>query len=158
MDLIGLEILRQELAADAKVVAGAVQQARDHVNRDAPGRLEACAYELHRGYNVIERALERLCEAFENHFERRGEYHERLLERMTLDLPGLRPAFLPIGARQLLREWKGFRHVVRHAYDLEIDPARLTRMCGVAAEVAAQFPGWCSRFLSHVEDALDRCE
>ena len=155
MDLIGLEILRQELAADAGVVETAVQQARGHVDRDTPGCLEACAYELHRGYNVIERALERICEAFENHFERRGEYHERLLERMTLDLPGLRPAFLPIGARQLLREWKGFRHVVRHAYDLEIDPARLARVCEVAAEVATQFPNWCSQFLTTVEEEIE---
>ena len=154
MDLIALEILRQELAADAAVVTVATARAGDHLARPVPGHLEACAYELHRGYNVIERSLERVCEVFENHFERRGDYHERLLERLSLDLPGLRPAFLPQGSRERLREWKGFRHVVRHAYDLEFDAGRLKRLADIAAAISNEFPQWCEGFLKSVAGEL----
>jgi len=147
MDLITREILRSELAADAAVIAEATRQAAGHLARQVPGHREACAFELHRGYNVIERAMERVCEACENHFEKRGDYHERLLERLSLDLPGMRPAFLPAGGRERLREWKGFRHVVRHAYDITFDPERLQRLVHLASGLAADFPTWTSAFL-----------
>ncbi len=155
MDLIALEILRQELAVDAAVVADATARAGEHLARSVPGRHEACAYELHRGYNVIERSLERICELFENHFERRGDYHERLLERLSLDLPGLRPAFLPRGSRESLREWKGFRQVVRHAYDLEFDAGRLRRLADIAGSISKEFPQWCEEFLKVVAGGLE---
>ena len=154
MDLIALEILRRELAADAEVVAEATSRAGEHLARSVPGHLEACAYELHRGYNVIEHSLERVCEAFENHFERRGDYHERLLERLSLDLPGLRPAFLPKGSRERLREWKGFRHVVRHAYDLEFDAVRLERLVEIATAISNEFSRWGEVFLEAVTREL----
>lgn len=147
MDLIAKEILRTELLADGAVVAAAVRHAAEHLEQSVPGHLEACAFELHRGYNVIERSMERICEACENHFEKRGDYHERLLERLALDLPGMRPAFLPAGCRERLREWKGFRHVVRHAYDITFDPERLARLVCLAQGISAEFPGWVNSFL-----------
>lgn len=155
MDLTAREILRSELLADAAVVAEAALRASAHLARRVPGHLEACAFELHRGYNVIERAMERVCEACENHFERRGDYHERLLERLSLDLPGMRPAYLPAGSRERLREWKGFRHVVRHAYDITFDQERLQRVVDLASRLAAEFPGWTSAFLDALEVAGD---
>jgi hypothetical protein len=39
--------------------------------------------------------FERVCEDFENHFEKRGEYHEKLIQRLSLNLEGIRPAFIP---------------------------------------------------------------
>ena len=39
--------------------------------------------------------LERICEAFENHFEKRGDYHEGSSSRLNLRLEGIRPAFIP---------------------------------------------------------------
>jgi len=150
MDLIAREILRRELTADAKVIANAVNRAATFLGLDTPGHLEAAAYELHRGYNVMEQALERGCRACENHLDPGRDYHERLLERLELDLPGIRPAFLPEGVRKRLREWKGFRHVVRHAYDLEFDSDRLTDVLEVAQEASSAFPDWGARFLQDV--------
>ncbi len=72
-----------------------------------------------RLYNVFEKILERLCRGFENHFDERDDYHERLIQRLALALPGIRPAFIPQDALRNVRELKGFRHLVRHAYDLE---------------------------------------
>ena len=62
----------------------------------------------------MEKAFERLCEAFENHLEKTGRYHDTLIERVTLDLKGIRPAFLPADAVRDIRELKGFRHLFRH--------------------------------------------
>ena len=43
------------------------------------------------------------------------EADERLIQRLALTLPGIRPAFIPKDGVRAVRELKGFRHVVRHA-------------------------------------------
>lgn len=108
MDSLGLQILIRELEEDGRVFAEATALARERVGQDHPGSLEACAYELNRSYNILEKCFERVCTAFENHFEKRGDYHERLIERLSLDLPGIRPAFLPPSFRGTVRDLKGF--------------------------------------------------
>jgi hypothetical protein len=146
MDAPGLTILLKELEADCAVARDAARKAALRLNESAPGHLEACAYELGRLYNVIERMLERICFEFENHLEQRGDYHERLLQRLSLDLDGIRPAFLPRDQVSQLRELKGFRHVMRHAYDLTLRADRLAELAGIAERVADQLPDWCRTF------------
>jgi hypothetical protein len=94
--------------------------------------------------------LERLCEEFENHLEKRGDYHERLLQRLSIDLNGLRPAFIPKERVSSLRELKGFRHVTRHAYDLTLRSDRLAELSAIAEQLAAHLPVWCSEFAKNV--------
>lgn len=150
MDSVGLEILERELAADRKVLADAAQKAAARIHESSPGHLEACAYEMARFYTVFERMLENICEAFENHFERQGDWHEKLLVRLSLDLPGLRPAFFPQGGLADLREIKRFRHMIRHAYDLELRADRLQELVAIVERVEAAVPGWCASFSSAV--------
>ena len=76
MDRIGLEILHQELIADARVLQDSALAARARVAQTFTGSTEACGYQLNRFYNILERGFERICESFENHFEKRGDYHE----------------------------------------------------------------------------------
>lgn len=109
MDSTALTILVKELESDAAVIRDAAEKAGLRLQQESPGHLESCAYELGRTYNVLERALERICDAFENHLEKRGDYHEKLLQRLALELPGIRPGFIPADALLPLRELKGFR-------------------------------------------------
>lgn len=150
MDAVGFEILRRELEADGAVLAEAARRARQRIEERGPGHLEACAFELGRFYNVLEKMLERICEGFENHFERRGDYHEKLLQRLAIGLPGLRPAFIPAGALADLRELKGFRHVVRHAYDLTLRETRVREIAEIAEKVAQALPAWHAAFAAEV--------
>jgi len=155
MDATALTILLQELQADAAVIQDAARKAGLHLEQETTGRLEACAYELSRAYNVAERALERICGAFENHFEKQGDYHERLLLRLSLQVPGIRPAFVPADRLTLLRELKGFRHVVRHAYDLTLRADRLLELSRLAQQLAQEFPSWCAAFNRQVRAEQD---
>lgn len=150
MDIVGLAILERELAADAAVMRDAGAKAMLRLNDRAGGHAEACAYELARFYTILENAFERVCLAFENHFDKRHDYHERLLQRMALDLPGIRPAFGPATELAALRDLKGFRHVVRHAYDLTLRPARLTELAADAERIGADFPNWVANFTAAV--------
>jgi len=150
MDAAGLTILLAELEADCSVLADAGRKAGLRLRDQCPGHLEACAYELARLYNVLEKMLERVCEAFENHFEKRGDYHEKLIRRLNLRLDGIRPAFIPAGRADEVRELEGFRHVARHAYDLTLRPDRLSELVSVAERLAAELPAWCADFAGKV--------
>ncbi len=146
MDAVGLTVLLKEIEADCAVIQNAADKARARLGESTDGRLEACAYELARLYNTLEKILERICLSFENHFEKQGDYHERLIQRLALVLPGIRPAFIPQDSVRAVRELKGFRHVVRHAYDLEFREERMKELAAVAAQLAAQLPVWSADF------------
>jgi hypothetical protein len=146
LDSAGVNILLRELAADCEVARDAAHKAGQRARLDSPGHLEACAYELARIFNVIEKMLEQICEAFENHFEKRGDYHERLVQRLGLDLKGIRPAFIPQDRLAEVRELKGFRHVMRHAYELTLRADRLAELARLAEQLAADLPQWCADF------------
>jgi len=154
VDRVGLTILEQELQADATVMAEAAELAFERLSDEHPGHLAACGYELNRFYNVLEKSFERLCEAFENHIDKSGEYHQRLLERVSLDLPGIRPKFMPVEFRRAVRDLKGFRHFFRHAYDPILRRDRLTELVGAARQVAHAFPDWIRGFCSTVAAEL----
>jgi hypothetical protein len=150
MDFVGLEILERELAADRRVLLDAARKASDRIGETHPGHLEACAYELARFYTVFERMLESICEAFENHFERDGDWHEKILTRLSLDLPGLRPALIPESAVGNLRELERFRHLIRHAYDLTLRQERLQELAQFAAQASSALPAWHTEFVAAV--------
>lgn len=155
MDRVGLAILGQELESDAAVMAEAARLAGERLSDEHAGHLSACGYELNRFYNVLEKSFERLCGAFENHFEKSGDYHERLLERVSLDLPGIRPRFLPLEHKSQVRELKSFRHFFRHAYDPILRRDRLSELVADACAVSAAFPGWVERFSTMILADLD---
>lgn len=146
MDAVGLTVMLKEIEADCAVIQDAAHKAQVRLGDSTDGRLEACAYELARLYNVLEKVLERICHGFENHFDKRDDHHERLIQRLALALPGIRPAFIPKDSVRMVRELKGFRHVVRHAYDLEFREERMKELAALAAQLAAQLPVWSANF------------
>ena len=146
MDLVGLQVLKQEFDADARILAGAVTKAVEWIDRGRDGDLEACAYEMNRWYTTFERTLERICSAFENHFDRRGNYHEKLLHRLTLDIPGIRPALIPQESVDELTQLRRFRHLIRHAYDLTLRQERLRELVSSAQKLSAVIPAWYDTF------------
>ncbi len=83
------------------------------------------AYLLHNLYGALEDAFLEIARTFENCIEDPSRYHRELLNRMQLDVPGIRPKLLSGESRIVLDELRGFRHVFRHAYDYELDPDKV---------------------------------
>lgn len=150
MDAAGLNILLAELMADCEVAHGAAQKAAERIKLESPGHLEACAYELARCHNVLEKMFERICGGFENNFEKRGDYHEKLIQRLVLKLKGIRAAFIAKDSAADIRELKGFRHIMRHAYELTLRADRLADLVGIAGPVTAELPACCRSFADRV--------
>ena len=88
---------------------------------DSSERKSHLGYLLHNLYCALEDLLQEVAKTFENRLEDPARYHRELLQRMHLDIPGIRPRLLHTPGYQLLNELRGFRHIFRHAYDYELD-------------------------------------
>ena len=93
----------------------------------------AVGYYLHSFYNGCENIFRAVARFFENDLTA-DSWHADLLKRMRLEINGYRPAVIDDELYSLLNDFRGFRHVFRHAYTFELDwererlvASRLTR-------------------------------
>ncbi len=135
---------------DVRVAVEAGQAAAARYARQDEVGYEACAHHLSRMFNVIEQMGLRVAKAFENNIDDEQGWHGALLKRLALAIPGVRPALIPPELRLALNELKAFRHVIVHAYDLQLDPEKLALVLKYAAQVAGSLPGATIRFLDSV--------
>ncbi len=147
MDAVGLQTLGDEMREDCRVATDALRKAHYRYEREDEIGYEACAHQLCRMYNAIEQMGVRVAKLFENNIDNDQGWHSALLTRLAIRIDGVRPALLPQDLKAPLRELKAFRHVVVHAYELELDPEKLTLILKYADQVAA-------RLLSLVDDFL----
>lgn len=87
--------------------------------------LESLAYQLHNLYCAFEDLFRIVAHFFENHIDERVGWHKELLGRMTLEIKGVRPRFISEAAYEFLSDLRGFRHVFRHAYGVELEAEKI---------------------------------
>ena len=75
-------------------------------------------------YTCLEMAFVRISKFFENNLEQ-DRWHKHLLEKMTLEIPGIRIAVLSDNSYRLLDEFLRFRHFKRYYYDYNYDEDRM---------------------------------
>jgi len=92
---------------------------------DHPLDWAALGYTLHAVYTAMENYFLRVSKFFENDLPN-DNWHKELLDRMVLNLPGIRPPLLEENTARLIDELRAFRHVFRNLYDDKLDPDRLT--------------------------------
>ena len=75
-------------------------------------------------YTCLETGFLRISRVFENEVDTR-QWHRSLLERMTVDIPTIRPRVLSDGTFRCLDELMRFRHFRRYYYDRKYDRERM---------------------------------
>jgi len=121
-----LTILRSEIEYQIKIIESIFQKISDrrqYINEDRG--LESLAYQLHNLYSAFEDLFLIVAKHFENTIEDESRYHIELLQRMAIDIDGVRPALFKMGTINLLDELRAFRHFFRHAYSYEIERKKL---------------------------------
>jgi hypothetical protein len=83
--------------------------------------LESIAYQIHNLYCATEDLLKIVARYFENNISESSQWHSLLLQRMSTEIPNVRPAFLTSKTYLLLNSLRGFRHFFRHAYGAIIE-------------------------------------
>jgi len=154
VDGLGLIVLRREIAADCEVASDAANLAGKRLAERRASDLEATAFQLVRFYNAVEQAGLRLAKAFENQIDDEGGWHAELMRRLTLDIPGIRPAVFTTDDLVFLRELRGFRHLVVHAYDLLLNADRVGKLAADAKQISEFIPVRFGAFFDAVMPAF----
>lgn len=158
MDPIGLVTLRAEVLDDVRVASEAAALAQQRLLQGDASGLESCAYQLVRTFNIIEQMGLRIAKAFENHIDDERGWHAELIHRLSIEVPGVRPAFYQQPVLAALRDLRGFRHVVTHAYDLQLEKDRLVIVVRHASEAARLLPVMAARFFEVAEADITQIE
>jgi len=144
--------LRRDLGAAEQRLDG-LRTRREQLADGDPVLASFFALSLHSYYTAIETAFERISRSFDGGVPTGTRSHQELLETMTLELPGIRPAVIKPETLELLRELLGFRHFVRHAYAVTCRTERLGQLVALASKAHAPLMADMTVFLSYV-DAL----
>jgi len=150
MDKLGQATLKAEVAADCEVLANAVAVARERLGQGSAPQLEACAFHLVRAYNAIEQMGLRIAKAFENHIDDERGWHTELIHRLCLAITGVRPRFFPRELTPDLMELRGFRHLIVHAYDVNLRKDRTVGVLEAAERIANRLPTLIETFFAQL--------
>jgi uncharacterized protein YutE (UPF0331/DUF86 family) len=92
--------------------------------------IDGIALHLQGFYTTIEQMLEAIAAAFGEGLPAGANWHQNLLLQMSIQIPDIRPAVISQQTRQKLDEYRGFRHVVRNVYTLNLRPSRVRELVG----------------------------
>ena len=152
MDHVALQTLREEMLEDCRIAVDAFNKAAARFERHEEVAFEGCAHHLCRMYNVVEQMALRVAKVFENNIDDEQGWHSALLNRLAIKIEGMRPALIPQDLKPPLQELKAFRHVFVHAYELELDPEKLSLLLKYARQVADRLPVLVAQFIRQVAD------
>lgn len=154
MDKDTLILLKTDLNAQRRLInniAQKIQQRSEGLTSDDLIRLESIAYQIHNLYTAIEDLLKIVATYFENNISNSAQWHANLLQRLTQDIPEIRPAFLAEETFLLLNSLRGFRHFFRHAYGANIEYEQLNINLNKAILVLVYLEQDCENFLKKLE-------
>jgi len=153
MDKEKVLILKSELKAGFKRVEELYQKIEEKrpIFRKNEEGIESMAYKLHNLYGAYEEIFEIVASFFENQIEE-VRYHTNLLQRMKIEIEGIRPAFISEETHRLLDELRRFRHLFRHAYDVKLDGEQIARILNIALKLKTKFIADLENFLKTLEE------
>jgi hypothetical protein len=131
-------------------------------NREMTSRIEksgtddeyqfaALGYTLHNLYTSFESLFFRVAKFFENNLEQ-SEWHTSLLERMTLDISGVRPALVDIDFSNRIGELMRFRHLFRNLYKTPLIPQKVLFANQYAEGIVEDFTPFYQKFDRFLQD------
>lgn len=122
--------IRQELDDLEQVIHRAERAlaASETGSADQELLIDAAALNLHDFYTGLERIFQHIANAVDTSTPSGRDWHRDLLAQMSLALPGVRPQVVSPEVATRLREYLGFRHVVRNVYAFHFDPIRVKQL------------------------------
>lgn len=94
---------------------------------------------LHDYYTAIEKILRIIARDIDCSVPTGEQWHKELLDQMTLEIPGVRPALLSGATVRELDELRAFRHVFRNIYGFSLAPDKIRALLESLPAVAADF-------------------
>lgn len=153
-----LRLLRAQLEEDFSFVKECARRHSDMASRASTSHDEematlAVAYLLHNLYTAIESYFLRVAKHFENALDD-SSWHRELINRMKIDVPGLRPAVITAELEEPLDELRRFRHLFRNLYKSQLKPARVQEVSELAGSVVEQLAACHARFAGWLDELI----
>ncbi|MDB9525399.1 hypothetical protein PN498_05330 [Oscillatoria sp. CS-180] len=157
----------RELAADIETelsrliqLETAIAQLQEEIiddPRHASLFYENLALKLHNFYTGSEKILRLVAIELNGGLPSGADWHKRLLKRMSQQREG-RSAVLSDATALRLREFLGFRHIVRNLYGFELDPERIASLAARYPQMSTDVRQDVERFVSWLRDLADQLE
>jgi len=115
----------------------------------------ALGFTLHAAYGALENYFLRISKFFENSLSSE-HWHRELVEKMALDIPAVRPAFLgTTKVKGQVLELLKFRHRFRNLYGEDLDPARTSEVQKTAVELAGALSRLHAEFIGKLAEIAE---
>lgn len=139
----GVGVVRRlcaEVRADLKAMDRVAQDLRRFSPPVSAERAAALALSLDRTYTALESILERIARTLEGGVPTGADWHRELLRNALLEIETVRPPILSEGSFAAVDELRRFRHFLRHAYAVTLDPPQIEQLAGAwfAAEASVR--------------------
>ena len=113
--------------------------------------LDSVALNLHGFYSGLERIFELVAATVDNARPKGENWHQALLQQMSAEVAGLRPAAISEDTLQRLADYRGFRHIVRNVYAHNFEADRLQKLVTGLPDVLAQVRAELQAFADFLE-------
>ncbi len=130
--------IRADILEFAQVAERAIHIWQEGQTSDVYFYLDAVALNLHGFYAGLERLLEIIADGVDETKPIGAQWHQQLLRQMTSEIAEVRPAVLSLSLREQLDRYRGFRHVVRNVYTLNLDAEQIEILIRHLPETMAQ--------------------
>lgn len=109
---------------------------------------------LHDYYSAAEKIASHVCRATEEGMPGDDNWHYQLLLNMSLDLNGLRPKLFSEELLILLNELRGFRHVFRNVYGVNLDSNKEMALLRKLSQISKMLRKDIASFLIIMDEAI----
>jgi hypothetical protein len=118
--------------------------------------LDAVALNLHDFYTGLERSFHSIATLIDNNMPSGRDWHKDLLNQMSTERSGIRHAVLTSDTANILKEYLGFRHVVRNVYTFSFNPTLIKPLVDRLPDLFAQVRQELDNFSTSLEQASDK--
>ena len=115
--------------------------------------LDSVALNLHGFYSGVERLFEKIAGSIDGSMPEGANWHQELLNQISIEVPGVRPAVISAELKEKLEEYRGFRHVVRNVYTYHLDPAKVKPLVKNIRRVRKKLEKELSAFARFIQEA-----
>lgn len=144
--------IRKDLLELEEVMKDAIEALKDFNNREPSSiELRGLAALIHDYYTGVETIFERIGSEINGGIPSGFDWHKKLLDDMSLDIPKVRPAVLRKETVESLSELLRFRHVFRHSYGHKLNKDKVMQLLKNLKKVHSSFQKDISQFLKFLE-------
>lgn len=98
----------------------------------------ALGYTMHNIYNMLENYFLRISKFFENNLDQTF-WHKDLVNKMTIEVEGVRPRLFDRNLAFKINELRAFRHIFRYIYQSELDIDKLQNLNTKVPKIINEF-------------------